>query len=85
MVMVSSGAPLLGDTLLMLGGDDGAGGAIVVPHPPVLMLSALPLYVMLTAFAAVQAMPLTVTVCALHTLANRPTDAISVASSRILK
>ena len=80
-VMLSPGAPLLGDTLVIVGGDVG-GGTGVVPHPPVLMFRAPPLYVTVTAFAAVQLTPLTVMGCAPHTVATNPTDAIAVAAIR---
>jgi len=81
MVMLSPGAPLLGVTLLMVGGDV-AGGTGVVPQPPVLMFRAPPLYVTVTAFAAVQLTPLTVMGCAPHTVATRAVDASTVAASR---
>ena len=81
MVMLSPGAPLLGDTLVMVGGDV-AGGTGAVPHPPVLMFRAPPLYVTVTAFAAVQLTPLTVMGCAPHTVVTKPTDAIAVAAIR---
>lgn len=87
-VMVSFGAPLPGDTLLMVGGDvDGGATTDVVPHPPVLMLRAPPLYVTVTAFAAVQLTPLTVMgCCAPHTVAMRQPDAIAEAARiRILE
>ena len=80
-VMRSSGAPLLGETLVMVGGDV-AGGTGVVPQPPVVMVRALPVYDTVTAFAA-QLTPFTdVVVCAPHTVATNVADARTVAASR---
>ena len=79
MVMESPGAPLVGDTLLTVGGDAG-GVTGVVPHPPVLMLRAPALNVTVTVFAA-QLTPLTVVTCAPHTVAMKAVDAIAVVAS----
>jgi len=78
-VICAFGTPLAGDTLAIIGGDVD-GGVVVMPHPPVLMLSALLLYVMVTALAAVQVTPFTMTVCALDRVAT-PNSAMDVAAS----
>ena len=63
MVTVSPGAPLVGETLDMVGGEVETGGG-VTPHPPVTILRAPPVKVTVTALAAVHVTPLTVVVCA---------------------